>query len=155
MRRWGRDTESERLWAAEVVIPRRSWDSRGHETMEVVISRRLWDGGGCDTVEVVRRWRSRQRRSWDDGGEAVRLWASRESERSRLRYCTMRVRGRGRNGVRGKMRSWTNFLGLGYEKFDQNDAVLELVESGQNQFNRSGSQFLWSNRRFPVFGLFF
>ena len=41
------------------------------------------------------------------------------------------------------------------KKIDQNGAVLELVEPGQNRFNRSGSRFLWLNRWFPVFGLFF
>ena len=37
----------------------------------------------------------------------------------------------------------------------QNGVVFSLVEPGQNRFNRAGSWFLRSNRRFPVFGLFF
>ena len=39
--------------------------------------------------------------------------------------------------------------------FLQNGVVLDLGEPGQNRFNRSGSRFWRSNRRFPVFGLFF
>jgi hypothetical protein len=47
------------------------------------------------------------------------------------------------------------FFDLDQEKEDQNGAVLELGEPGQNRFNRSGSRFCRSNRRFPVFGRFF
>ena len=47
------------------------------------------------------------------------------------------------------------FFDLDQEKEDQNGAVMELGEPGQNRFNRSGSRFWRSNRRFPVFGRFF
>ena len=32
---------------------------------------------------------------------------------------------------------------------------MEVSEPGQNRFNRAGSRFSRSNRRFPVFGHFF
>jgi hypothetical protein len=41
------------------------------------------------------------------------------------------------------------------KKREQNGIVLELSEPGQNRFNRAGSRFSRSNRRFPVFGHFF
>ncbi len=92
--------------------------------------------------------------------EMDRAWLGGRDRRESLAWVRVKVshqRG-GDTGVRQRPKTEKREVKLRVRRRkenDQNSVVLWLVEPGQNRFNRSGSRFLWLNRRFPVFGLFF